>query len=118
MSLQENEGGVGGQSDADMSMFRPPIVRTGTAAVNRALFTKKVDLAAAAVYDQKLISQYRNSLQAGRELLRVDRISPILPHPDQALGDLGRKCFLLNPSVRAEGAVVCPCVYSRGCILT
>ncbi|SPQ18880.1 436c88ac-492e-407a-a086-58614853c2d1 [Thermothielavioides terrestris] len=102
MGVQGKEGDVGGQSQTDMSIFRPPVVRTGTAALNRALFTRRVDLAAAAVQDHKLISQYRRTLQSSRELLHVDRISPIRPHPDQALAGQGRKCFLLNPSVKAE----------------
>jgi tRNA (guanine37-N1)-methyltransferase len=92
--------------DEEMSViFRPPIVRSGTAALDRALFSKTVDLAAAAVQDNKFISPYRKSLQAGRELLHADRISPISPHPDKALADQGRKCFLLNPSVKPEGSI-------------
>ena len=86
-----------------MSIFRPPIVRSGTAALNRALFTKKINLAAAAIQDPKFITQYRPRLQSGSELLRVDRISPVRSHPDKALADQGRKCLLLNPSVKPEG---------------
>ena len=91
------------QKQGEMSIFRPPIVRTGTAALNRALFTKKVGLAAAAVQDPRLISHYRKTLHSSGELLRVDRISPIRPHPDQALADQGRKCLLLNPSIKPGG---------------
>ena len=105
------------QKQGDMSIFRPPIVRTGTAALNRALFTKKVDLAAAAVQDPRLISHYRKTLHSSGELLRVDRISPIRPHPDQALADQGRKCLLLNPSIKPGGwiaplldEICCECI--------
>lgn len=94
---------VQGEETVEMSMFRPPIVRTGTAALNRALFTKKVDLAAAAVHDARLIAKYRKALHAAKEILQVDRISPIRPHPDQALAAQGRKCLLLNPAVKAGG---------------
>ncbi|KAK3985935.1 Met-10+ like-protein-domain-containing protein [Cladorrhinum sp. PSN332] len=88
-------------NDTDiMSLFRPPIVRSGTAALNRALFTKKVDLAAAALKDPRLISQYRKSLSTHKELLSLERISPIRPHPDQALDKLGHKCLLLKPDVK------------------
>lgn len=87
----------------DMSLFRPPTVRSGTAALNRALFSKTVDLAAAAVHDVRLIAQYRKTLHASKEILHVDRISPIRPHPDQALASQGRKCLLLNPAVRPGG---------------
>ncbi|KAK4154635.1 putative undecaprenyl pyrophosphate protein [Chaetomidium leptoderma] len=91
-------------AEEEMSIFRPPIVRSGTAALNRALFSKKIKLAAAAVQDNKLISQYRKTLQSGREILRVDRISPIRSHPDKALAEQGRKCLLLAPSVTAEAS--------------
>ncbi|KAK4101705.1 hypothetical protein N658DRAFT_496143 [Parathielavia hyrcaniae] len=87
-----------------MTIFRPPIVRTGTAALNRALFSKTVDIAAAAVLDNRLISKYRKSLDAGKEILHVDRVSPIRPHPDKALAEQGRKCLLLAPSVRPEAS--------------
>lgn len=89
--------------DGEMSIFRPPIVRSATAALNRSLFSKTVGLAAAAVRDPKLISHYRKTLQAGKELLNADRISPVRPHPDKALADQGRKCLLLKTGVKAEG---------------
>ncbi|KAL2020869.1 hypothetical protein VTK56DRAFT_7860 [Thermocarpiscus australiensis] len=92
---------VEAEGEVDMTMFRPPVVRTGTAALNRALFTKKVDLAAAAVHDPRLIAQYRKTLHSSKELLEVERISPIRPHPVQALADQGRKCLLLNPTIKA-----------------
>lgn len=101
MSVQDSN--AKGKNELDMSIFRPPIVRTGTAALNRALFTKKVDLAAAAVQDPRLISQYRKTLHSSKELLQLERISPIRPHPDQALADQGRKCLLLNPNIKAGG---------------
>ncbi|KXX76995.1 hypothetical protein MMYC01_206983 [Madurella mycetomatis] len=93
---------VQGEEKVDMSMFRPPIIRTGTAALNRALFTKKVDLAAAALHDARLIAQYRKILHSSKEILQVDRISPIRPHPDQTLARQGRKCLLLNPTIKAR----------------
>ncbi len=99
MSLQEKQVEM---STTD-NMFRPPLVRSGTAALNRALFSKKINLAAAAVQDPKLISQYRPRLQSGKELLHLDRISPVRPHPDEALAKQGRKCLLLNPNVKVEG---------------
>ncbi|KAK0729373.1 Met-10+ like-protein-domain-containing protein [Apiosordaria backusii] len=93
----------GQDENAEMSLFRPPVVRLGVgAALNRALFTKKIDLAAAAIQNPKVISHYRKSLQASKELLQVERISPIIPHPNKELGAQGRKCILLDPGVKAE----------------
>ena len=85
------------------AMLRPPVVRSGTAALNRALFTKKVDLAAAAVPDARLISKYRKVLTNTKEILRVDRISPVRSHPDQTLAQQGQKCLILTPTVKAQG---------------
>lgn len=94
----------GQQENLEMSFLRPPVVRLGAgAALNRALFTKKVDLAAAAIQSPKVIAHYRKALQTSQEMLKVDRISPIVSHPDKELGAQGRKCILLNPSVKAEG---------------
>ena len=84
------------------SLFRPPIVRTGTAALNRALFTRKIPLAAAAVHDARLIAAYRKRLHASKELLDLDRVSPIAKHPDPVLAEQGKKCFLLEPNARPE----------------
>ncbi|KAK4659660.1 tRNA(m(1)G37)methyltransferase [Podospora pseudocomata] len=93
----------GQQENVEMSFLRPPVVRLGAgAALNRALFTKKVDLAAAAIQSPKVIAHYRKALQTSQEMLKVDRISPIVSHPDKELGAQGRKCILLNPSVKAE----------------
>ncbi|KAK3330216.1 putative undecaprenyl pyrophosphate protein [Apodospora peruviana] len=88
-----------------MSLLHPPIVRTGAGALNRALFTKKVDLAAATVQDPRLISKYRKVLADSKALLRQDRISPVVTVPeDKAKGLLerGRKCLLLAPGVDAK----------------
>ena len=84
-------------------MFRPPIVRSGANALNRALFSKNIKLAAAAVNDNRLISKYRKALSDSKEILLADRLSPIVSHPDQSLAAQGRKCLLLNPNVSAQG---------------
>ena len=86
-----------------MTVFRPPVVRRGVSALNRALFTKQVSIAAAAVNENSLISRYRGDLAKSRELLDAERVSPVAPHPDGDLAKLGRKCLLLNLGVKAEG---------------
>ena len=86
-----------------MAVFRPPAVRSGANALNRALFSRRVNIAAAAVNDCRLISKYRKALADSRELLHAERISPIAPHPDRALADKGYRCFLLHPDVQPQG---------------
>lgn len=89
-------------SPEKMTVFRPPIVRSSVNALNRALFTKKINLAAAAINDSRTISKYRKTLTGTRDILTVERISPIVPHPDTALRQQGKKCILLEPHVKAE----------------
>ncbi|KAK1757496.1 putative undecaprenyl pyrophosphate protein [Echria macrotheca] len=97
-------GGLCKYAGAQMqkAMFRPPIVRSGASALNRALFSKKVNLAAAAVSDNRLISKYRQSLTASKEILLAERLSPVVSHPDQTVAAQGRKCLLLSPEVKPE----------------
>lgn len=101
---KDNSKSGGEQGDGKTNMvFRPPIVRSGANALNRALFSKRVNLAAAAVNDNRSLSKYRKALQSSRELLLAGGISPITAHPDLALASQGRKCLLLHPDVKAEG---------------
>lgn len=102
-----SESGCGETAgEKGMTIFRPPLVRSGAKALNRALFSKKVNLAAAAVNDNRLISKYRKALSGSKELLDAERISPIASHPDRALADRGHKCFLLHPDVKPECQIV------------
>lgn len=89
-------------SPEKMTVFRPPIVRSSVNALNRALFTKKINLAAATINDSRNISKYRKTLTGTRDILTVERISPIVPHPDTALRQQGKKCILLEPHVKPE----------------
>jgi tRNA (guanine37-N1)-methyltransferase len=100
-----SDPGNGYEVDGNMIVFRCPIVRSGTAALNRAAFSKTVGVAAAALRDNKLISKYRKPLEAGREIFYADRISPVCLHPDKAIADQGLKCLLLNPNVKPEGRI-------------
>jgi tRNA (guanine37-N1)-methyltransferase len=71
--------------------------------LDRALFSKTVPLAAAAVFDKKKIANWRRELQNTKELLSVDRIQIVRPHPDHALASQGTKCLLLDPVIKPGG---------------
>jgi tRNA (guanine37-N1)-methyltransferase len=86
-----------------MSLFRPPIVRSAGAVLDRSLFTKKISLTAARVLDVKNISKYRAQLERSRELLKLDRLVNVRPDPDPILAAKGGKCLLLKPEVKPEG---------------
>ena len=95
-----------------MSLLSVPVVRSasGGAALNRALFSKKIGLAAATVKDAKNIGKYRQALQSGGEILRAERLSAVAPDPDKDLAARGRKCLLLRPGTRADGGFRLFCV--------
>jgi tRNA (guanine37-N1)-methyltransferase len=90
----------------DMNPFSPPIIRSASGVLDRALFSKTVSLAAAAVFDKKKISAWRGELQSTRELLVVDRLQIVRPHPDQAVASQGTKCLLLDPKVKIGGKMI------------
>jgi tRNA (guanine37-N1)-methyltransferase len=93
-----------GENEEEMNIFRPPLVRASTT-LNRALFAKTVDVAAARVGNPQNIGRYRKALEAGREILQLERISPVISDPDESLASQGRKCLLLKPGIKAEGNV-------------
>ncbi|KAI0019567.1 Met-10+ like-protein-domain-containing protein [Xylariomycetidae sp. FL0641] len=68
------------------TLFRPPAIRSATLGVlDRSLFSKTINLAAAAISDRKQISRWRKELHHERSILIADRLSAIVPHPDAAL---------------------------------
>lgn len=90
-----------------MNLFRPPTIgRSATAAaaaLDRSLFSKTVNLAAATIADNKKIASWRQTLQQTRETLVIERIQIVRPHPDGALAARGVKCLLLDPKVKVAG---------------
>ncbi|KAL1880183.1 hypothetical protein VTK73DRAFT_6214 [Phialemonium thermophilum] len=97
-----------------MNAFRCPVLRTsaaaaaaaartgGLAALDRSLFARNVDLAAARVRDMKNISKYQRALGKSKELLNVDRLASVVVDPDRDLASQGKKCLLLRPGVKAD----------------
>lgn len=85
-----------------MSLFRPPIVRSAAANLDRALFTKVIPTAAARIPEPRNIARIQNLLTASKELLRLDRLRSVRIDPDPVLASKGGKCLLLNPEVKAE----------------
>lgn len=83
-----------------MNLFRPAAIRSFSGVLDRSLFAKTIPLAAATVNSNQNIARYRRDLEKSREILIVDRVAAIAPHPDTALASQGRKCLLLNPSVK------------------
>lgn len=86
-----------------MSLFRPPVVRSASAVLNRALFSKTIPIAAARIANHKDISRFRTQLDKSGELAKLERIQIIQLDPDSALAKTGGKCMLLKSEVNPEG---------------
>lgn len=89
-------------SGDDMSIFRPPMMRSA-AALNRALFSKTFNLAAARINDPRNIAKYRKDLTKSKDILILDRASTVIDDPDPAPAVQGRKCIILRPGISASG---------------
>lgn len=81
-----------------MSLLRPPTLRPSTV-LNKAAFTKTLNLAAASVRDNKNITRIRQTLSKTANILPLERLSVIVPDPDASLAAKGRKVLLLKPSI-------------------
>lgn len=86
-----------------MSLFRPPIVRSASAILDRSLFSKTILIAAARVANPKNISRFRTQLEKSKELAKLERIQHVQSDPDPALAKNGVKCLLLRPEIKPEG---------------
>lgn len=86
-----------------MSLFRPPLVRSASAILDRSLFSKTVPISAARIANNKNLSRYRGVLQKSKELLQIERLSSITTDPDAAFAAKGGKCMLLKPEIKHEG---------------
>jgi len=86
-----------------MSLFRPPIVRSASAALDRALFSKTIPIAAARVSNLKNLSKFRQQLDKSKELMQLERVMNVRPDPDPLLAEKGGKCLLLKPEVKPGG---------------
>ncbi|OBR15735.1 tRNA (guanine(37)-N1)-methyltransferase [Colletotrichum higginsianum IMI 349063] len=84
--------------ESDMINLRAPLARAATV-LDRSLFSKKLELAAATVKDPRNISKYRKQLEKSKELLRLDRLDSCRNDPKAP----GLKCLLLRPGIKADG---------------
>ncbi|KLU83648.1 tRNA (guanine-N(1)-)-methyltransferase [Magnaporthiopsis poae ATCC 64411] len=99
MAAADDQAGTGAKA-GDMNIFKPPIVRSA-GRLNKALFDKTFNLAAAAVKEPKKIGPYQKALEKSKDLLRLPRLASICPDPDPALAAAGGKCILLRPGISA-----------------
>lgn len=81
-----------------MNLLRPPVLRPSTV-LDKAAFTKTVNLAAACIRDNRNITRIRQALTKNNDALSLDRLSAIIPDPDASLAAKGRKALLLKPAI-------------------
>ncbi|ROT39739.1 Met-10+ like-protein [Sodiomyces alkalinus F11] len=80
-----------------MLTLRAPLARASTT-LDKSLFSKTLNLAAATVHENRNIARYRKQLEKGKELLNWDRLDAIRPDPVAP----GKKCLLLNPGTKVD----------------
>lgn len=85
------------------SLFRAPAAARAARSLDRSLFSSTLPSTAAAVRDNRLLSRYLKELRGTRELLHVEKMAPIVSHPDPSLAKQGQKCLVLHPSVKPSG---------------
>ncbi|PGH13077.1 hypothetical protein AJ79_03914 [Helicocarpus griseus UAMH5409] len=96
----------------DADMFRPPVNRM-MRMLDRSFFKKTVPLSAATVFETKNISPIRQQLLESKDLLKVNNIIPVRTAREGELENVvdhwytglklpGRRCLLLQPSVKAD----------------
>jgi len=84
--------------------MRPPINRA-MRTLDKAFFRKTVPISAARIFKNQQISACRQELMKSGDACNVERISPVVPDPDQDLAKLGRKCILLRTSLKHDGII-------------
>ncbi|KPM39928.1 tRNA (guanine(37)-N1)-methyltransferase [Neonectria ditissima] len=83
-----------------MNLFRAPAAARAAKTLDRALFARTLNAAAASVRENKLLSKYRKELEKTNEILFLDKFNPILPDPDPTLASQGKKCLVLAPQIK------------------
>ncbi|ESU06548.1 hypothetical protein FGSG_01254 [Fusarium graminearum PH-1] len=83
----------------DMNLFRAPAARAAKT-LDRSLFAKTLNSAAASIKENKLLSKYRKELEKTNEILFMERFNAILPDPDPLLASEGKKCIVLAPQIK------------------
>ncbi|KAL7761424.1 hypothetical protein ACKLNR_007959 [Fusarium oxysporum f. sp. zingiberi] len=84
----------------EMNLFRAPAARAART-LDRSLFAKTLNAAAASIKENKLLSKYRKELERTNEVLFMERFNPILPDPDPSLASQGKKCIVLAPQIKS-----------------
>jgi tRNA (guanine37-N1)-methyltransferase len=87
------------------NMLRPPVNRA-MRTLDRAFFKKTLPVAAARIFNNQHISQCRMELLKSKDLLILERMSPIISDPEQDSAEVGRKCLLLQSSIKYDGNFV------------
>ncbi|KAH6961491.1 hypothetical protein HG530_012772 [Fusarium avenaceum] len=84
----------------EMNLFRAPAARAAKT-LDRSVFAKTLNAAAASIKENRLLSKYRKELEKTNEVLFMERFNPILPDPDPSLASQGKKCIVLAPQIKS-----------------
>lgn len=92
-----------------MIQLRAPLARAMTT-LDRSLFSKTFQIAAAAIRDNRNIAKYRAKVSHEKGVFDRINVNPLLSHPDESLAKKGMKCLLLAPHVKLDCGYMHPCV--------
>ena len=92
-----------------MIQLRAPLARAMTT-LDRSLFSKTFQIAAAAIRDNRNISKYRTKVSQEKGVFDRINVNPLSPHPDESLAAKGMKCLLLAPHVKLDCGYMHPCI--------
>lgn len=96
-----------------MQLFAP--LARGMTTLDRSLFSKTFQLAAAAIRDNRNISKYRTRVTQEKGVFDRVGVSPLNPHPDKSLAAKGMKCLLLAPHVKLDCGYMHPLFFCLAC---
>lgn len=88
------------QQEDMMNILRPPVLQPSTV-LNKAAFTKTLNIAAASVRDNRNLTRIRQSLLKSADILPFERLSAVVLDPDTTLAAKGCKALLLKPAISA-----------------
>jgi tRNA (guanine37-N1)-methyltransferase len=91
------------QGPATMNRLRAPL-GLGMTTLDRSVFSKTFNLAAASIRDHRNIAKYKNQLTTDGLIFDRPRFRFLRPHPDSTLAAAGRKCLLLREQVKPDGS--------------
>ncbi|KAF9879120.1 Met-10+ like-protein [Colletotrichum karsti] len=109
VSISSHQINMAASETENMLILRAPLARAATS-LDRSLFSKTLNLAAATVKDNRNIAKYRKQLEKAQELLHLDRLGSCRTDP----ANPNLKCLLMRPGVKPDAPTTWGPVFQEG----